>query len=115
MGALVQKETIGILLHLDQFGFFSAQIFFSFVNFVITIFGLVLGIMALVATKRLGRTGIFGKALAGTCINGLLVLLFLLHFPRLVWAVKMKSALERNQAVERAKATLRHQMEMKQP
>jgi tetratricopeptide (TPR) repeat protein len=51
---------------------------------LLIISGLVFGIIALVATKRYGRKGIFGKALTGTCINGLLVLLM---FVIIVWSL----------------------------
>jgi hypothetical protein len=65
--------------------------------------GLVLGILALIATRRHGRAGIFGKALAGTCINGMLVLAMLISIPGLM------------KAMERAKAVQRQQMEHRQP
>jgi len=68
--------------------------------------GLVLGIMALAATKRHGRAGIFAKALAGTCLNGLLVLLMLLSNLSIPGLIK---------AAERAKAKQRQQIGQKQP
>ena len=40
---------------------------------VLILVGLVLGIIALVQTGRYGRKGIFGKALAGVCLNSLLL------------------------------------------
>jgi hypothetical protein len=45
------------------------------IDLLLIISGLVFGIIALVATKRHGRKGILGKALIGTCVNGLIVLL----------------------------------------
>jgi uncharacterized membrane protein YeaQ/YmgE (transglycosylase-associated protein family) len=44
----------------------------SFVLLLIVL-GLVLGVVALAATKRHGRKGILGKALVGICFNGLLL------------------------------------------
>jgi hypothetical protein len=40
---------------------------------VLVVSGFILGIIALVRTKKCGREGIFGKAIAGVCINGLLI------------------------------------------
>ena len=45
------------------------------IDSLLIISGLIFGIIALVATKRHGRKGILGKALIGTCVNGLIVLL----------------------------------------
>jgi len=53
---------------------------------LLIISGLVFGIIALVATKRHGRKGIFGKALTGTCINGLLVLLMFVLIVLYFWS-----------------------------
>jgi hypothetical protein len=54
--------------------FLSASLFILLIIFSA---GLVFGIMALTATKRCGRKGIYGKAMVGVCINGLLALLTL--------------------------------------
>ena len=35
--------------------------------------GFILGVIALVRTKKCGKEGIFGKAIAGVCINGLFI------------------------------------------
>lgn len=71
-------------------------------SMLLIISGLVLGIVALIATKRQGRAGIFGKALAGTLINGLLVLAMLSGIPGLI------------KAMERAKARQQQQIEQRQ-
>jgi len=42
--------------------------------------GFILGVIALVRTKKCGREGIFGKAIAGVCINGLFIALMLIGF-----------------------------------
>jgi hypothetical protein len=44
---------------------------------LLIILGLVFGIIALTQTKQHGRKGIFGKAIAGICINGLLLILLM--------------------------------------
>ena len=42
--------------------------------------GFILGVIALLRTKKCGREGIFGKAIAGVCINGLLIAVLLIAF-----------------------------------
>ena len=51
--------------------------------FGLIITGLVLGIVALATTKQSARKGVFGKALTGVCLNGLL-LIALVVFPFIV-------------------------------
>jgi hypothetical protein len=43
--------------------------------------GFVLGIVALIGTRKHGRKGIFGKAVAGISINGILILFMLISIP----------------------------------
>ena len=52
-----------------------ARIILGLTSALLIVAGLIFGIVALIATGHHGRRGIFGKALAGTCINGLFVLL----------------------------------------
>jgi len=92
---------IGIFLQPQVRGNRLAMIVLGMISVLLIISGLVLGMVALIATKRHGRAGIFGKALAGTCINGLLVLFIVASVP-----VLMK-------AVERAKQRQRQQMEQR--
>jgi len=65
----------GIFMHLQVHGGIGLITIVRLLPMLLIISGLVFGIIALVATKRHGRKGIFGKALTGICINGLLVLL----------------------------------------
>jgi hypothetical protein len=66
--------------HQRYLGFSAIVILFFWVIVSIPA-GLFLGIAALVAARRTRSNGIFGKALAGTCINGLsvLVVAFVFH------------------------------------
>ena len=64
--------------------------------------GFVLGIVALVQTKKHGKEGIFGKAIAGVCVNGLLIALMLISIPGLI------------KAVERAKEKQRQRLQQQQ-
>ena len=52
--------------------------------------GFVLGIVALVQTKRHGKQGIFGKAIAGIVINGFFIELMLINLPRVERAREMR-------------------------
>jgi hypothetical protein len=94
---------IGIVLQPQVRGNRVAMIILGLTSTFLIIGGLILGIVALVATRRYGREGVFGRALVGTCINGLLVLLILIGTPGLI------------RAIERAKAQQRQQMEQRQP
>jgi uncharacterized membrane protein len=93
---------IGIFLQPQVRGNRIAMIVLGLTSMLLIISGLILGIVALVATKRHGRAGIFGKALVGTIINGLLVLAMLVTIPGLM------------KAMERAKARQQQQMEQRQ-
>ena len=79
-----------------------AMIVLGLTSMLLIISGLILGIAALASTKKHGRAGIFGRALAGTCINGLLVLMMLISIPGMM------------KAMERAKARQQQQMEQRQ-
>lgn len=70
--------TFSVLIPLVVFllDFFLNPKFLGTVAEVLFIFlGLALGIVGLAATKHYGRKGIFGKALVGICLNGLLLIL----------------------------------------
>ena len=43
--------------------------------------GFVLGIVALVGTRKRGTKGILGKAIAGICINGIIIFFMLIAIP----------------------------------
>jgi len=54
-----------------------------------------------VAAKRRGGAGIFGMAVAGTCINGLLVLAMLIAIPGLMKAIERAKALQKQKTEQR--------------
>jgi hypothetical protein len=66
---------------------------------LLIIAGLVLGIVALFATRRHGRKGILGKAVAGVCINGIIVALMVLTIPAMTRAARHARAMQ-NQSSE---------------
>ena len=64
-------------------------------SMLLIVLGLVFGIAALIGTKRHGRQGIFGKAITGTCICGILTLLMLASIPGLMKAAERAKAMQK--------------------
>jgi hypothetical protein len=62
--------------------------------------GFIAGIVALVGTKKHGKEGIFGRAIAGICINGVLMALMLLSIPGLMKAAQRAKAAQQKRAQE---------------
>jgi uncharacterized membrane protein len=90
---------IGVIVSPQMHGNRMAMLILGLVSTFLIIGGLILGIIALVATKRHGRAGIFRKALAGTIINGILVAFMVISIIGIM---------------ERTKAMQRQQMEQRQ-
>jgi hypothetical protein len=59
--------------------------------------GFVLGLVALVQTKRYGGQGILGRAIVGVCINGLLIALMLIGIPGFLKAAERAKERQRQQ------------------
>ena len=78
-----------------------AMMLLGALQMLLIISGLILGVAALMATKRHGRAGIFGMAMAGTCINGLLVLAMLIAIPGLMKAIERAKALQKQKTEQR--------------
>jgi hypothetical protein len=68
---------------------------------LLIVLGLVFGVLALIATKRHGRQGIFGRAIAGTIICGLLTLLMLISIPGLMRAAARAKEIQRQRMRQR--------------
>ena len=47
---------------------------------ILIVSGFILGVIALLRTRKCGREGIFGKAIAGVCLNGLVIAVLLIAF-----------------------------------
>jgi uncharacterized membrane protein len=86
---------IGIVVGPQLHGDHIATIVLGSIQALIIVVGLVFGIMALAATRRHGREGIFGWAIVGTIINGIIVISWLIFIP---WMIK---EFERDKAVQR--------------
>ena len=64
--------------------------------------GLILGVIALVRTKKCGREGIFGKAIAGVCINGLFIAAILISIHFLTkFAIELANDRQRQRQIQR--------------
>ena len=72
--------------------------------------GFVLGIVALVQTRKYGTRGILGKAVAGVCINGLLIGLILVALPAAINAARNAKELQRERLLQEEQ-----QQEQQQP
>jgi hypothetical protein len=69
---------------------------------LIIVSGFILGVIALVRTKKHGREGIFGKAIAGVCINGLFIAGILISFHVLTkLAVERANDRQRQRQIQR--------------
>lgn len=64
--------------------------------------GFILGVIALVRTKKCGREGIFGKAIAGVCINGLYIAAILIGFHMLTkFAIDLENDRQKQRQIQR--------------
>jgi hypothetical protein len=63
--------------------------------------GFVLGIVALMGTRQHGRKGIFGRAIAGICINGVLILFMLIAIPGFIKAAERAKEMQRQRMEQR--------------
>ncbi len=64
----------------------SAKIITGSLCILLVVLGLVFGIVALFGVRRYGKKGILGRAIAGICINGILVALMAVSTPGLMKA-----------------------------
>lgn len=94
---------IGLNIALQQTvrGSRAAMLVLGLTSTLLILLGFIFGIMALAATRRHGRQGIFGKSIAGICINGLLILLMLLSIPGLIRAAERARELQRQRMEQR--------------
>lgn len=83
---------LGFIIQPQVQGNRMAMVVLGLTSTILIIAGLVFGIVALAAIKRHGREGILGRALVGTCINGLLVLAMLIAIPGLIMTMAKNEA-----------------------
>ena len=64
--------------------------------------GFILGVIALYRTKKCGREGIFGKAIAGVCINGLFIAGILITFHLLTkYSIELENDRQKQRTIQR--------------
>lgn len=86
---------ISIVLQPQVRGNRWAMMILGATSMLLIMLGLVFGILALIGSRRHGRQGIFGKAMTGTCICGILTLLMLISIPGLMKAAERARAKQR--------------------
>lgn len=89
-------------LHSQVSGNHLAMLALGLTSIAIIVGGFILGIVALISMRRYGREGVLGRALAGTCINGLLILLMLVTLANILNYVHSVKAKEPQQTEQHA-------------
>lgn len=79
-----------------------AMIIVGGTNILLIVSGFILGVIALVRTKKCGREGIFGKAITGVCINGFFIAAMLISFHMLTkFAIELANDRQRQRQMQR--------------
>jgi len=91
---------ISIVLQPQVRGNRWAMMILGATSMLLIVLGLVFGILALIGSRRHGRQGIFGKAMTGTCICGILTLLMFLSLPGLMRAAGRARAMQRERMMQ---------------
>ena len=68
---------------------------------LLILLGFVFGVVALIGTKKHGKKGIFGRAIAGICINGVIVFFMLIAIPGFIKAAQRAREMQRQQTEQR--------------
>lgn len=77
-----------------------ARIIVGLVCVIFILLGFGLGIIALMGVRRHGKKEIFGRAIAGICINGILVAFMIISIPRLMRAAERAKQMRQQQGAE---------------
>ena len=67
---------------------------------LLIVLGFVFGIVALSGARRHGRKGILGRAIAGVCINGILIALMAVSIPGFIKMAERANQMRQQQGVE---------------
>jgi len=79
-----------------------AMIIVGGTNIVFIVSGFILGVIALLRTKKCGREGIFGKAITGVCINGFFIAAMLISFHGLTkYYIELENDRQRQRQIQR--------------
>jgi hypothetical protein len=72
------------------------------INNLLLVSGFILGVIALYRTKKCGREGIFGKAIAGVCINGLFIAAILISIHMLTkFTIQLENDRQKQRQIQR--------------
>ena len=91
---------IGIFGQQQVRGNRAAMMILGLASTLLILLGLILGIAALVSSKRHGVQGVRGRAIAGTCICGILTLLMLLSIPVMIRVGQRAKERQRQQQMD---------------
>ena len=75
----------------------AAVLILGCVSTLLILAGFVLGVVALFGMKKHGKKGILGKAAAGVCISGFLILMMLIAIPRFARMAQQANAAQAQQ------------------
>jgi len=67
---------------------------------LLIVLGLVFGIVALFGVRRYGKKGILGRAIAGICINGILIAFMVISIPGFMKAAARAKEMRQRQGAE---------------
>ena len=81
----------------------AAAIILGCISTLLILTGFVLGIIALFGIKKYGKKGILGRAIAGVCINGVIILLALIAIPSYARAADIQRTFHALQGLPRDK------------
>jgi len=77
-----------------------ARMIVGSVSSLFILLGFGLGIIALTGVRRHGKKEIFGRAIAGICINGILIALMIVSIPGLMRAAERAKQIQEQQGAE---------------
>jgi len=79
-----------------------AMIIVGGTNILLIVSGFILGVIALVRTKKCGGEGVFGKAIAGVCINGFFIAAMLVSIHVLTkYYIELENDRQRQRQIQR--------------
>jgi ABC-type molybdate transport system permease subunit len=78
----------------------SAKIITGSLCILLIVLGFVFGIVSLFGVRRHGKKGILGRAIAGICINGILIALMVISIPGLMKAAARAKEMRQRQNSE---------------
>jgi len=93
---------IGILVNVGMGAQRSplAGIITGSISILLVVLGFIFGILALFGIRRYGKKGILGRAIAGVCINGIIIALMIFSIPMYKKMAERAKEIQRQQHME---------------